>query len=50
VLLSKMAVFFALLFFPLQKQKCVSKSLTEAELVALSDKVSFVEGFDEFYH
>jgi hypothetical protein len=32
----------------LQKQKCVSKSRTEAELVALSDNLGFVELFHEF--
>jgi hypothetical protein len=32
----------------LRKQKCVSKSPTEAELIALSDNVGFVELFHEF--
>jgi hypothetical protein len=31
-----------------RKQKCVSKSPTEAELVALSDNIGFVELFQEF--
>jgi hypothetical protein len=35
-------------FFASRKQKCVSKSPTEAELVALSDNLSFVELFQEF--
>jgi hypothetical protein len=35
-------------FFGSEKQKCVSKSPTEAELVALSDNVGFVELFAEF--
>jgi predicted small secreted protein len=35
-------------FFGSKKQKCVSKSPTEAELVALSDNVGFVELFAEF--
>jgi hypothetical protein len=35
-------------FFASRKQKCVSKSPTEAELVALSDNVGFVELFHEF--
>ncbi len=34
-------------FFGLRKQKCVSKSPTKAELVALSDHVGFVELFGE---
>ncbi len=33
--------------FGLKKQKCVSKSLTEVELVALSDNVRLVELFGE---
>jgi hypothetical protein len=35
-------------FYASRKQKCVSKSPTEAELVALSDNVGFVELFHEF--
>jgi hypothetical protein len=35
-------------FFGSKKQKCVSKSPTEAELVALSDNVGFAELFAEF--
>jgi hypothetical protein len=35
-------------FFGSKKQKCVSKSPTEAELVALSDNVGFIELFAEF--
>jgi hypothetical protein len=35
-------------FFASRKQKCVSKSPTEAELVALSKNVGFVELFHEF--
>lgn len=35
-------------FCALWKQKCVSKSLTEAELVTLSDNLGFVELFQEF--
>jgi hypothetical protein len=35
------------MFFGSRKQKCVSKSPTEAELVALSDNVGFVELFSE---
>jgi hypothetical protein len=35
-------------FFGSKKQKCVSKSPTEAELVALSDDVGFIELFAEF--
>jgi hypothetical protein len=34
--------------FTSRKQKCVSKSPTEAELIALSDNVSLVELFHEF--
>jgi hypothetical protein len=37
----------AYVFFGSKKQKCVSKSPTEAELVALSDNVGFVELFGE---
>jgi len=35
-------------FFGSKKQKCVSKSPTEAELVALSDNIGFAELFAEF--
>jgi hypothetical protein len=35
-------------FFSSRKQKCVSKSPTEAELIALSDNVGLVELFHEF--
>jgi hypothetical protein len=35
-------------FFGAKKQKCVSKSPTEAELVALSDNIGFAELFVEF--
>ena len=38
----------ALVYFGSRKQKCVSKSPTEAELVALSDELGFVELFAEF--
>jgi hypothetical protein len=31
-----------------QKQKCVSKSLTKAKLMALSDNLGFIELFQEF--
>jgi hypothetical protein len=43
ILLGEVGVFFAS-----RKQKCVSKSPTEAELVALSDNVGFVELFHKF--
>lgn len=43
VMVGKTAILFAS-----RKQKCVSKSLTEAELVALSDNVGFVEIFGGF--
>jgi hypothetical protein len=35
-------------YFGSRKQKCISKSPTEAELVALSDTLGFVELFAEF--
>jgi hypothetical protein len=35
-------------YYGSRKQKCVSKSLTEAELVALSDNLGLVELFVEF--
>jgi hypothetical protein len=38
----------ATVFFGSKKQKCVSKSPTEAELVALSDNIGFAELFAEF--
>jgi hypothetical protein len=43
VLLGGVGVFYAS-----RKQKCISKSPTEAELVALSDDVGFIELFHEF--
>jgi hypothetical protein len=36
------------IFFSSKKQKCVSKSPMEAELVALSDNIGFAELFAEF--
>jgi len=38
----------ALVFAASRKQKCVTKSPTESELVALSDNLGFVELFEEF--
>ena len=38
----------ALLFAASRKQKCVTKSPTDSELVALSDNISFFELFTEF--
>ena len=38
----------ALLFADSRKQKCVSKSPTDSELIALSDNVHFAELFAEF--
>ena len=38
----------ALLFAASRKQKCVSKSPTDSELIALSDNVHFAELFAEF--
>jgi len=38
----------ALIFAASRKQKCVTKSPTDSELVALSDNISFVELFAEF--
>ena len=38
----------ALIFAASHKQKCVTKSPTDSELVALSDNVSFIELFAEF--
>jgi hypothetical protein len=37
-------------FFASWKQKCISKSPTEAELVALSDNVGFIELFQSSCH
>jgi len=47
---SGLAVFMgkALLFAASRKQKCVSKSPTDSELIALSDNIQFVELFAEF--
>ncbi len=39
----------AMVFAASQKQKCVTKSPTESELVALMDNVSFIELFEEFF-
>ena len=39
----------AMVFGALQKQKCVMKSPTESELVALTDHIGFVEAFTEFF-
>jgi len=41
------AVFYgqALLFAASRKQKCVTKSPTDSELVALSDNIQFIELF-----
>jgi hypothetical protein len=38
-----------LVFAASRKQKCVTKSPTESELVALTDNISFVEIFEEFF-
>ena len=38
----------ALVFAASRKQKCVSKSPTDSELIALSDNIYFVELFNEF--
>ncbi len=38
----------ALVSAPSHKQKCVTKSPTESELVALSDNLGFIELFEEF--
>jgi hypothetical protein len=38
----------AMVFGALRKQKCVTKSPTESELVALTDHISFAEAFAEF--
>ena len=38
----------ALVFAASRKQKCVTKSPTDSELVALSDNIAFVELFAEF--
>jgi hypothetical protein len=39
----------ASVYFGSKKQKCVSKSPTEAKLVALLDNVGFIELFGEMY-
>jgi hypothetical protein len=39
----------AMVFAASRKQKCVTKSPTEAELVALTDNIDFVELFEEFF-
>jgi len=39
----------ALVFAASRKQKCVTKSPTESELVALTDNIGFVELFEEFF-
>ena len=39
----------ALIFIASRKQKCVTKSPTESELVALTDYISLVESFAEFF-
>jgi hypothetical protein len=48
---SGIAVFIggAFVFRASRKQKCITKSPTESELVALTDNVSFVELFAEFF-
>jgi len=38
----------ALVFAASRKQKCVTKSPTDSELVALTDNIGFVELFSEF--
>lgn len=38
----------ALVYAALRKQKCMTKSPTKSELVALTDNVGFVELFEEF--
>jgi len=47
---SGLAIFMgkALLFAASRKQKCVSKSPTDSELIALSDNIQFIELFAEF--
>jgi hypothetical protein len=39
----------AFVFGASRKQKCVTKSPTESELVALTDNIEFVELFEEFF-
>ena len=39
----------AMVFAASQKQKCITKSPTESELVGLMDNVSFIELFEEFF-
>jgi hypothetical protein len=39
----------ALVFAASRKQKCVTKSPTESELVALTDNIGFIELFEEFF-
>jgi hypothetical protein len=39
----------AMVFGASRKQKCVTKLPTESELVTLTDYVSFVEAFVEFF-
>jgi hypothetical protein len=38
-----------MVFAASQKQKCITKSPTESELVGLTDNVSFVELFKDFF-
>jgi hypothetical protein len=38
-----------LVFAASRKQKCVTKSPTESELVALTDNIGFIELFEEFF-
>ncbi len=39
----------ALVFAASRKQKCVTKSPTESELVTLTDNIGFIELFEEFF-
>ncbi len=39
----------ALVYAALRKQKCMTKSPMECELVALMDNVGFIELFEEFF-
>ncbi len=39
-----------MVFAASRKQKCVTKSPTESELVGLTDNVSFIELFEDFFH
>jgi hypothetical protein len=43
------AIFLALVFAASQKQKCVTKSPTESELVTLTDSIGFIELLEEFF-